>query len=123
MTISIPNYPQGDSLKERTRELAESCKHAIFGSGSPPLPDETLLRAALALDAIMRGGSRSGEVLPELAVLYIATAFLPERDAERHEQVREALGQELCGPVAELCRAVETNRRLVEPSEREESNR
>lgn len=48
-TITVTDYPEG-TRRERVLALANGAKHALFGGGCSPLPDATLLRAALALD-------------------------------------------------------------------------
>lgn len=104
-TITVTDYPEG-TRRERVLALANGAKHALFGGGCSPLPDATLLRAALALD-------RMRTELPETAVVGVASMFTPENDAEQHEETRALLAERLCDPAAALAAAVNMNRRLL----------
>lgn len=113
VTITIRDVPAG-GRRDRIVRAADLAKQAIFFSGSPPLPDDMLLRAAAALDNLT---SMSGVgLLSEVAVVMIGTAFAEGLDAERNEQTKAALASTLCDPGAELAAMVENNRRLLEGS-------
>ena len=105
-TITIDDYPTG-TRRERVLALANGAKHALFFGGCPMLPDETLLRAALALDWLL------DPPLPEVAVVSIASMFAPENDRDQSEETRSLLAERLCDPSAALAEAVNTNRRLL----------
>lgn len=104
-TIIILDYPEG-TRRERVLALANGAKHALFGGGCEPLPDATLLRAALALD-IMHSH------FTEIAVVHVASMFTPDLDSERLSEIRALLAERLCDPAAALADAVNQNRRLL----------
>lgn len=105
-TITISDYPEG-TRRERVLALANGAKHALFGGGCPPLPDELLLRASVALDRLR------DPPLPEVAVASIASMFMPENDPEQSDETRALLAERLCDPAAALVAAVNQNRRLL----------
>jgi hypothetical protein len=105
-SMSVVGYPTG-IWRERVLALANGAKHALYGSGSPMLSDDKLIRAALALDRMREGN------IAESAVVGIAVLFSPETDAQQSPETRELLATPLCRPWDDLANAVENNRRLL----------
>lgn len=126
--VSLIGYPVHDGKNERVVALADGAKQALFGGGCPPLPDDLLLRAAIALDSMPR------EIDACQATLTLARNFAPSLECYccRESDGACLLGTTTCGklqaerdallvslasrlhdPVAELARACENNRRLM----------
>lgn len=107
--VSLSGYPSHEPMhSKRVVWLADGAKQALFGGGCPPLADDLLLRAAIALDSMPR------EIDACQATLTLARIFAPglELQAER-DALLTSLASQLCDPMAELARACATNQRLL----------
>lgn len=93
--------------RERVIRLAQAAKELAWNSGERVPPDETLLRAALAVDLIKRADA--GE-LDDLATILVAAQFMPIEDDGVRAQV---VATELPHPGKWMQEAVANNRRLL----------
>ena len=92
--MHVHEYPVGD-FPERVRAAAMAAKVAIDGGGVEALPDEVLLRAALALDVLVRLGTHAEGISTCVAVAVIAENFAAQADEGRAESVAALLAERL----------------------------
>jgi hypothetical protein len=84
VTITIPNVPDTDDWRGRVLAMANDAKATAYfgGDGEPMPPDHLFIRAALALESIIRHAQSTEPDSASLIVCVTAGQFFQEFDGD-----------------------------------------
>lgn len=109
-TIKITGVPDSDDYRTRILSMADAAKNIAWHGGGGPMPeDHVFIRAAMAIDDLLRHGQGQEA---SLTVCLTAGQFFggPDDDAPAR---REILSATLHDPATNLADMVANNRRLL----------